>query len=72
MLTVTSTSAIILPVPNTAVQIAKRRRGRPTKAEVSYRKQELTFLSKITVNSRMMLPEFSYKQTRHRILEKFK
>ena len=40
MLTVASTSAMILPAPTTAVPIAKRRIGRPTKAEAAYKKKQ--------------------------------
>ena len=39
VLTVASTSAMILSVPTNAIPIAKRRRGRPTKAEAGYKKQ---------------------------------
>ena len=40
MLTVASISAMILPAPTPAVPIARQRRGRPTKAEAAYTKQQ--------------------------------
>lgn len=40
MLTVASTSTMIPLAPTTAVAIAKRRRCRPTKAEVAYTKKK--------------------------------